>query len=236
MAKRFFQPGEQRAERVRDLFARIARRYDLINDLQSFGLHRRWKRRLLKLAQPRAGQCALDVCCGTGDLAIGLSKAGLKVVGLDFTAEMLAVAVGRNGSVQFILGDAQQLPFPADSFDIVTIGYGLRNLAQWKTGLEEMHRVAKPGGRLLVLDFGKPNNPVWRSLYFAYLRLFVPLLGLLICGSASAYSYILDSLKHYAAQRGVADAMVRSGLKNVRIIELLGGAMSVNYGEKAPRL
>jgi demethylmenaquinone methyltransferase/2-methoxy-6-polyprenyl-1,4-benzoquinol methylase len=133
---------------------------------------------------------------------------------------------------QFVRGDAQQIPFPDAEFDIVTVGYGLRNLADWETGLSEMARVAKPGARLLALDFGRPDNRLWRSAYFSYLKLFVPLFGLLFCRNAGAYAYILESLKHYPAQRGVAARMGDLGLANVRIVNLVGGAMSINYAEK----
>ena len=129
-------------------------------------------------------------------------------------------------------GDAQSLPFQEGLFDVVTVGYGLRNLADWERGLSEMRRVAKPGGRLVVLDFGKPDRAWWRGLYFGYLRLFVPLLGWLFCGSASAYAYILQSLRHFPAQNGVRDKMTELGLGNVRVIRILGGAMAINYGEK----
>jgi demethylmenaquinone methyltransferase/2-methoxy-6-polyprenyl-1,4-benzoquinol methylase len=114
----------------------------------------------------------------------------------------------------------------------VTVGYGLRNLVSWEEGLSEMARVARPGGRLLVLDFGKPPNRAWRATYFAYLRLFVPILGRVFCGSASAYAYILESLDPYPAQAGVESAMRRMGLTNVRVVNLLGGVMSINYGER----
>ena len=114
----------------------------------------------------------------------------------------------------------------------MTVGYGLRNLTSWERGLSEMERVAKPGARLISLDFGKPDNGAWRSVYFGYLKLFVPLLGLIFCRNASAYAYILESLKHYPAQRGVAAKMTELGLTNVQIINFLGGAMSINYAEK----
>ena len=130
-------------------------------------------------------------------------------------------------------GDAQKLPFPEGSFDVITMGYGLRNLASWETGLAEMIRVARPGARLLVLEFGKPDNALWRGLYFGYLKLFVPLVGLIFCGNAGAYAYILESLQHYPAQRGVDEKMRALGLKNVRIINFLGGMMSINAAEKA---
>ena len=242
MTNSYYVPGQQRAAKVNDLFARIARRYDLINDLQSFGLHRSWKRRVVELAAVKSGQAALDLCCGTGDITEALARTGAPTTGLDFSPQMLAIAAQRlqrrtprtpGPAPVYLEGDAQQLPFPDNSFDAVTIGYGLRNLTQWERGLAEMHRVARPGGRLVVLDFGKPANALWRSLYFLHLRLSVPLIGLLFCGNASAYSYILESLKHYPAQLAVADQMRALQLRDVRVINLLGGAMAINYGVKA---
>src|SRR4030095_5923280 len=162
MANRFYAPGELRSAKVRDLFAAIAPRYDLINDLQSFGLHRWWKRKLIRMAGGRPGEHALDLCCGTGDLAFALSRQGARVVGVDFSARMLAVAGARSGrqqlaagasnrsqgatgNPQFLRGDALHLPFPDASFHVVTIGYGLRNLADFEQGLFEMARGAKAG-------------------------------------------------------------------------------------------
>ena len=240
MSNIFYVPGEHRAAKVNDLFAAIARRYDLLNDLQSFGLHRRWKRRVVELAAVKPDDHALDLCCGTGDLALALGRQGAAVVGLDFSGAMLEVAEKRRQktlkspipNLKFVQGDAQQIPFPDGSFDVVTVGYGLRNLASWETGLAEMRRVAKPGGRLVVLDFGKPPNAVWRAVYFAHLKISVPLVGWIFCGNAQAYAYILESLKHYPAQAGVAEEMRELKLVNVRVINLLGGAMAINYGEK----
>ena len=262
MSNAFYSPGEQRAAKVNDLFARIARRYDWLNDLQSFGLHRLWKRRVVRLAQIKNGDRALDLCCGTGDISFALADGGAETIGLDFSNEMLAVAKGRSQKSEirrrkaegggqnknpvsglrpppsafrlpvFQQGDAQQIPFPENSFDIVTVGYGLRNLTSWEKGLDEMVRVAKPGGRLVILEFGKPENWLWRKIYFAHLRCSVPLIGLLFCGNARAYAYILESLKHYPAQLAVAEKMRALNLKNVRVINLLGGAMAINYGEK----
>ncbi len=241
MSNVFYDAGAARGTKVNDLFARIARRYDLINDLQSFGLHRLWKRRVVNLAAISPGARALDLCCGTGDIASALAHRGAETTGLDFSTQMLEVAAQRqqadstlkSGKLKFIQGDAQQIPFPENTFDIVTVGYGLRNLTSWERGVDEMHRVAKPGARLIVLDFGKPANALWRAIYFTHLRLSVPLIGLLFCGNASAYAYILESLKHYPAQLAVADKMRQLELKNVRVINLLGGAMAINYGEKA---
>ena len=240
MSNVYYAPGEARATKVNDLFARIARRYDLINDLQSFGLHRNWKRRVVDLARVSPGARALDLCCGTGDISFALARRGADVTGLDFSPQMLEVAAARQKKSssaesrmpKFMQGDAQQLPFSENSFDIVTVGYGLRNLTSWQRGLDEMHRVARPGARLIVLDFGKPANPLWRAIYFTHLKMSVPLIGLLFCGDASAYAYILESLKHYPAQLAVAEKMRELKLANVRVINLLGGAMAINYGEK----
>jgi demethylmenaquinone methyltransferase/2-methoxy-6-polyprenyl-1,4-benzoquinol methylase len=261
MPNKYYAADERRAARVGDLFARIAPRYDLINDLQSGGLHRLWKRRLVKLAAPRPGSRALDLCCGTGDVAFALARRGADVTGLDFSEPMLAEARRRRagdcrlsiadcrlgtddgrapignrqstiGNPQFLQGDAQQIPFPDDSFDLVTVSYGLRNLASWERGLEEMLRVARPGGRLLVLDFGKPDHAIWRALYFGYLRVVVPLFGKVFCGDAQTYGYILESLRHYPAQHGVAAKMRAMGCRDARIVPLLGGVMTINLGVK----
>jgi demethylmenaquinone methyltransferase/2-methoxy-6-polyprenyl-1,4-benzoquinol methylase len=247
MANKFFQPGEQRAEKVKDLFAIIAPHYDLINDLQSLGLHRSWKRRLLEIAAPRPGERALDLCCGTGDVTRAFARRGVAAVGLDFSKPMIEVAAAKSKvqgpkakveewtviPVQLVRGDAQRLPFEAGSFDLVTVSYGLRNLANWRAGLEEMWRVAKPGGRLLVLDFGKPQNAMWRALYFAYLRCLVPLFGWAFCRDAQAYAYIYESLQHFPAQEGVAAAMRGMNCQAVRVFNLLGGVMAINLGRKA---
>ncbi len=251
MSNSFYAPGEQRAAKVHALFATIAPRYDLINDVQSFGLHRRWKRRLVTLADVKPGLRALDVCCGTGDIALALAAQGAEVTGLDFSEAMLVVAEDRSRRaevrsqraalrplppVRFIRGDAQQIPFPDAAFDLVTVGYGLRNLASWETGLTEMARVVRPGGKLLVLDFGKPDQALWRAPYFGYLRLVVPVFGRLFAGRADAYAYILESLQHYPAQRGVEAKMRALGLQQVRVINFLAGAMSLNLGERALRI
>src|ERR1043165_1638516 len=179
MSNQFYAIGEGRAGKVRDLFATVAPHYDLINDLQSFGLHRWWKRKLIQMANPKPLDRAIDLCCGTGDIAFALAARGASVIGLDFSEPMLGVArrrqlrrtaalraaaveVSKGAShlpapassshpqpefVEFIQGDAQALAFEDGSFDIVTIGYGLRNLADPRAGLLEMRRVLKPGGR-----------------------------------------------------------------------------------------
>lgn len=227
MQSKFYQADEQRAEKVRQLFATIARRYDLLNDLMSVGLHRRWKRRLVE----RAGtpHDVLDLCCGTGDIA-RMFKA--KVVGADFTQEMLRVAQTRADKL-WVRADALCLPFPDNSFDIVTVGYGLRNLADVEAGLREIYRVLRPGGKFLSLDFGKPENPALRWFYFAYLRTVVPVLGRLFCGDPDTHAYILVSLQHYGAQRGIRELMERCGYRECGFEEFVGGTMAINFGSKS---
>lgn len=249
MADRSYSPDDQRAKRVHELFAVIARRYDLLNDVMSLGLHRRWKQRLVTLATesgnrlgaatkaPHGTEAAptlsvLDLCCGTGDIARRLPG---RVVGVDFTAEMLRIAATRTTRVHWVCADALQLPFPNASFDVVTIGYGLRNLANLDAGLREILRVLRPGGRLLSLDFGKPSHRLWRALYFAHLRSWAPLLGGLLAGNAAAYAYLLASLEAYPGQRGVQSAMERCGFVECGFEEFWSGAMAINWGRKPPR-
>jgi len=252
VANRYYAAGAPRAEKVGDLFAGIADRYDLLNDLQSFGLHRRWKRQLVELARVKPGDTALDLCCGTGDVAFALARAGAEVTGLDFSEPMLQVARERSSQFEadgtanrtpanpqpairhphFIQGDALRTPFADASFAVVSISYGLRNLADFDAGLREMWRVTRPGARLLVLDFGRPDNALWRSIYFGWLRCAVPVLGRVFCRNAPAYAYIHESLLHYPAQRGVEAKLRELGAVNLRTINLVGGAMSINVGEK----
>ena len=244
MSNQFYQPGEKRAAKVGDLFAAIAPRYDLINDLQSLGLHRLWKRALVKMAGVQPGDRALDVCCGTGDIAFALRAAGANVTGIDFSPAMLAIAEERArkrragadpGQLNFVCANALKIPFDSGTFDVVTVGYGLRNLASWEQGLEEMARVARPGGRLLVLDFGKPENRAWRAVYFTGLKFLVPLFGRIFCRNAAAYAYIFESLRDYPAQRGVAAKLKSMGCRDITIRPLLGGAMSIHFGRTPGR-
>ncbi len=226
-----------RAARVGDLFAAVAPRYDLINDLQSFGLHRWWKRRLVRESGAGPGVRALDVCCGTGDVAFALARAGAETIGIDFSDAMLEVArrrtlKGEGGASppRFQQGDALALPFAEASFDVVTISYGLRNLANLDDGLAELRRVLCPGGRLLILDFGKPDFGPWRWVYFQYLRWFVPVLGRLFCGDRDTHGYILESLQAYPGQRGVDSRLRAMGFADTRVRQLLGGVMAINRG------
>lgn len=234
MVKGYFADDETRAERVQQLFDTIAPRYDLINNLQSLGLHHHWKRRFVALANPDRSDHALDLCCGTGDVSFALAESGTQVTGLDFSPAMLDHAKARDelNRVDFQRGDALVTGFPDNHFDIVTIAYGLRNLADFEGGLREMHRVTKPGGRIMVLDFGKPSFAPWRWAYFTYLKWMVPVFGKLFCRDAPAYTYIHESLEHYPAQDGVDKTLRKLDCRKVAIHRILGSAMTINYGVK----
>ena len=219
------------------MFGAIARRYDLLNDIQSLGLHRLWKRRVVALSNFREGEIGLDLCCGTGDLAIGLAKRGGSLVGMDMNRPMLQQAASRLAKrgeyrVSLAQADALKLPVSDNSLDLVTISYGLRNLVDFEDGLREVTRVLKPGGRLLILDFGKPANRVTRSVYFLYLAVMLPMFGWLCCGNASAYAYILKSLKKYTAQKGVTSVLRFMDYNSVQVIEIMAGAMSIHIAIK----
>jgi demethylmenaquinone methyltransferase/2-methoxy-6-polyprenyl-1,4-benzoquinol methylase len=235
---KYLSYDEERAPRVRAMFTRLAWRYDLVNDVMSFGLHRRWKRQTVAIAfegRP-AGARLLDLCCGTGDIGfLAEVTRGARVNGLDFTLPMLAVARRRRQASRsqafFTQGDALDLPFPDRTFDVITVGYGLRNIADPQAALREMRRVLAPGGRAVVLDFGKPENPVAAALYQAFLRTMMPAVGLLFHRDPQTYLYIPESLKRYPGQRGVADLMRNAGFANVRYENRLLGTMGINVGE-----
>ena len=238
MTNKYLSYDEQRAPKVREMFSRLAERYDLVNDVMSFGMHRRWKREAVELAldgcnsPPRV----LDLCCGTGDMTFRAAEAGAgRIVGADFTLPMLAVARRRArtaaGSLQFVAADALRLPFRDEVFDAITVGYGLRNIADPRLALAEMRRVLAPRGRVVVLDFGKPDNPIARALYGGYLRTMMPAVGWAFHGDPETYSYIPDSLERYPGQRGVEEMMRDVGFTNVRYENRLLGTMGLNIGE-----
>jgi demethylmenaquinone methyltransferase/2-methoxy-6-polyprenyl-1,4-benzoquinol methylase len=229
--------NQAHVEKVDALFSTIAMRYDLVNDIQSAGLHRLWKRKMARLVALGESEQALDVCCGTGDLIVRLAKGGGRVGGVDMNGAMLNVArrrLAKRNIAQSRLyqADALQLPFGDGQFDVVTIAYGLRNLADYKIGLQEIFRVLKPGGRLAILDFGKPPNRFLRGLYYQYLRWALPVFGWLFCGSASAYAYILDSLEKYPAQSGVKDMLDEIGFSSVNVANIMLGTMSLHIARR----
>jgi demethylmenaquinone methyltransferase/2-methoxy-6-polyprenyl-1,4-benzoquinol methylase len=242
VTNKYLSYDSDRAPHVRALFTRIARRYDLVNDVMSFGMHRRWKRETVRLALSgsRLAQSlrVLDLCCGSGDLCFLAEEMGAGfVVGADFTLPMLAVARRRRNEgrlrTRLVQADALRLPFRDGTFDVITIGYGLRNVADIPAALSEMRRVLAPGGRAVVLDFGKPDRAVPAALYRVYLGAVMPAMGLIFHGDADTYAYIPASLERYPAQRGVEDLMRKAGFDAVRYEERLLGTMGINIGEAA---
>ncbi len=219
---------------VVQMFGRIAHRYDLANDLISFGLHRWWKNKLVELAGVRVGSKALDLCCGTGDVAYRLKNAGATVIGVDLSLPMLELARARqrqrgdrtsNDNLLFIVGDAMALPFPDNSFEIATCAYGLRNTLDWKAVLSEVHRVLKNGGCFVLLDFGRPRWKGVQWVYFAYMRWIVPLIGGSVTGCPRAYRYLLESIHNFPTQKTIANELVKVGYRVETQIEIFGGIM-----------
>ena len=243
MPNKYLSYDEQRAPKVREMFSRLARRYDLVNDIMSFGLHRLWKRQTVGLAlDGRKARRWLDLCCGTGDICFLAEESagpGVRVVGVDFTLPMLAVASRRRlqegKNTAFVQADALCLPFSEGTFDAITVGYGLRNLADLERGLSEIRRVLARGGRAVILDFGKPDNPVAGTLYRAFLHLMMPAVGWLFHGDPQTYLYIPESLERYPAQHGVEEMMRRAGFANARYENRLLGTMGINIGEAPGR-
>lgn len=235
---KYYEEGRGRARKVQELFSRIAPRYDLINDLQSLGMHRIWKRRLVRLAEPPDDGALLDLCCGTGDILRALARmhprAG-RLVGLDFAQPMLAIAAQRartaGPDLQFVRGDALALPFPDASFDRVTISYGLRNVADVDRCMTEARRVLRPGGRFLILEFGKPDHPLVARAYFAYLRVAVPLFGWIFFRDPDTHGYILDSLLRFPSQDELAERLRANGFARARVEKPALGTMGILIAE-----
>ena len=227
---------EGKSRYVRRLFSTIADRYDLITILLSFGLDRRWKARLAADADPRPGERALDLACGTGDISFEIAERGARVIGLDITARMIEIAraksrIGRARAV-FLVGDMMSLPFPDGRFDVATVGYGIRNVPTIDIALGEIYRVLTPGGRVLSLDFNRPPNRMIRAVYLAYLTVVGSALGLVLHRDPDTYRYIPESIRRYPGAPGVAAAMRRLGFREVSYIPLLGGLMAINRGSK----
>lgn len=219
---------------VRTLFATIADRYDLITVLLSYGRDRAWKRRLVGLAQSAPGTRALDLATGTGDIAFALHERGRRVVGLDVTRRMIELAVAKrvSGGPAFLVGDMQRLPFPSGSFDLVTTGYGLRNVPDLTGAIDEILRVLKPGGQALSLDFDRPANPLIRGVYLLYLTVVGGALGWLLHRDPDTYRYIPASIRRYPGAAAVASLMHTRGFERVSHYRVFGGLMALHHAHK----
>jgi demethylmenaquinone methyltransferase/2-methoxy-6-polyprenyl-1,4-benzoquinol methylase len=231
----------EKARRVHSVFASVAGKYDVMNDLMSFGVHRLWKRFTLSLTGLKPGQQALDVAGGTGDLALGMlrqvGKEG-RVVLSDINPNMLDVGrdrlidAGFVGNVACLVADAERLPFEDNSFDCLTIGFGLRNVTDKASALRSMHRVLKPGGQLLVLEFSTPVAPGLKPLYDAYSFNVLPTLGRLVAGDRDSYRYLAESIRMHPNQETLLEMLRSAGFAQTRYHNLSGGIVAVHRGYK----
>ncbi len=228
--------AEDHARRVRDMFARISPRYDLLNHLLSMNIDRRWRRQVVEKLRPLLSSEAkvLDVACGTGDLSMALfEKTGARVTGVDFCRPMLARAARKEPRLSFVEGDALHLPFGEGTFDAVTIGFGLRNLSSVEHGLTELRRVLKPNGWAAILEFSRPVAPGLRSLAAVYCTRLLPRIGGMISGSRSAYEYLPDSVSRFPDQETLATMMSQAGFAEVTFQNLTGGVAALHTGRRA---
>ena len=222
---------------VNRMFDRVASNYDALNSVMTAGLHHRWRERAAERTELGAGDAALDVCCGTGDLALELSTRvapGGHVVGCDFSEPMLDLAREKSSSrgakgVRFEWADALQLPYDGGRFDAVTVGFGVRNLADLDRGLREMARVLKPEGRLVILEITQPTRPPQSSFYSLWFDRIVPLLGA-FSSDPEAYSYLPESVRSFPSPVGLAEKMDAAGFARIRYTVLAGGIIAIHSG------
>ena len=231
----------QHANRVREMFATIASRYDLLNHLLSANIDKRWRRLVATQLRDELGsgkKRILDVACGTGDLSLTLFEfTEAQIIATDFCRPMLAIAarktLDRQMPIRLVEGDALSLPFRDQSFDAVTIGFGLRNLAAVDDGLKELLRVLRPGGSIAVLEFSKSRTPVVRALFQFYFTKVLPLMGGAISGSRSAYTYLPNSVRSFPDQDELATLMSKVGFVEVSYENLSGGIAALHLGKRS---
>jgi demethylmenaquinone methyltransferase/2-methoxy-6-polyprenyl-1,4-benzoquinol methylase len=232
---------ERKAKYVQDTFNSIARNYDLMNTLMTFGLDKSWRRLAVKRAELPKGGTGLDVCCGTGKLTIEQARAAGpagKITGLDFSENMLEVARQNirdfelRDSIQFIKGDAMDLPFEDNTFHCATVGWGLRNVPDIFKVVQEMVRVVKPGGKVVSLDMAQPEIPVFREFYWLCFNRVIPAMGKLCSGNKKAYKYLFNSAKGFVHQKELTGIFAEAGLLETRYLNLCGGVVAIVEGRK----
>ena len=222
---------------VREMFSGIAKKYDLLNHVLSLNIDKSWRRKVrAEIADILANESTLvlDVACGTGDLSLELEReAKATVLGTDFCRPMLSIAHEKSReSIPYIEADAMNLPFADNEFDAVTIAFGLRNLPNVPHGLTELHRIVKPGGKLVVLEFSSPVVPGFRQLFNLYFSQILPRVGGIVSGSRAAYTYLPKSVAKFPNQKKLADVFTRTGFSDVRYANLTGGIAAIHIGIK----
>ncbi len=230
-----FDSADAKSRYVRRLFSTIADRYDLITVLLSYGQDRRWKRRLVAMAPISPGVRVLDLACGTGDITYALADAGASSVGLDITARMVEIARGKRPPAttsRFLVGDMMALPFGDATFDVVTTGYGIRNVPVIAEAVAEMARVLRPGGVLLSLDFDRPSNALIRAAYLGYLTVVGSTMGFVLHGDPDTYRYIPESIRRYPGADGVCGIVRERGFAACERFRVLGGLMALHRAVK----
>lgn len=234
-------PKSQKAGQVAEVFHSVAGKYDMMNDLMSMGIHRLWKRFTIELSGVRPGHQVLDIAGGTGDLTMKFSDlvgASGKVVLADINASMLQVGRGRlvdrgyAGNIEYVQADAEHLPFPDNTFNAVSIAFGLRNVTDKDQALRDMERVLKPGGKLMVLEFSKPTNPLLNKAYDMYSFNALPLMGQLIAGDSESYKYLAESIRMHPDQDTLKGMMEQAGLVNCKYYNMTGGIVALHVGIK----
>ncbi len=232
---------DEKAGLVAGVFDSVAARYDLMNDLMSGGVHRLWKRFTIELSAVRKGHAVLDIAGGTGDLAVqfaDLVGPEGRVVLADINESMLRVGrdklidTGRLGPIEFVQADAQHLPFPDDSFDCISIAFGLRNVTDKDLALRSMLRVLKPGGRLLVLEFSKPRSPLLSRLYDAYSFNVLPGIGRIVANDGESYRYLAESIRMHPDQDTLREMLEDAGFIQCEYYDLTGGIVALHRGIK----
>jgi demethylmenaquinone methyltransferase/2-methoxy-6-polyprenyl-1,4-benzoquinol methylase len=228
-------PPEEKTERVGDVFRRVARRYDLMNDAMSLGAHRLWKDRFVRRVRPRPGEAILDLAGGTGDIAFRLAARGAQVTVADINPDMLAVGMeraARRGLTGLVWAqeNAEALSFPDASFDAVTIAFGIRNVTDIPAALAESRRVLRPAGRFFCLEFSTTTWPGFAELYDAYSFRLVPRIGQAIARDAEAYRYLVESIRRFPDMEAFAAMLRAAGLAQVRAEPILGGAVAIHSG------